>query len=238
MIQFDIDQWSAWAPGLSTIADWQGWAREERSPEANTQPDVAFLPAMQRRRLSPLARMMFSVAWPLADGRPPMPLIFVSRHGETGRSLELLRELAVEQPLSPTQFSLSVHNAVIGLWSILRQDSSEMSAIAGERDGLEHGLLEAAALLAEGAPEVLLVVAEETPPELYTSWIDDVPFSYAVALRLKPGNDWSLNLAENGAQLDAPQYPNALNLVRALVEPTSLIHHPWKKRLWTWQRNH
>lgn len=238
MIQFDIDQWSAWAPGLSTIADWQGWASEARSPDADAQPDVAFLPAMQRRRLSPLARMVFSVAWPLADGRPPMPLIFVSRHGETGRSLELLRELAVEQPLSPTQFSLSVHNAVIGLWSILRQDSSEMSAIAGERDGLEHGLLEAAALLAEGAPEVLLVVAEETPPELYASWIDDVPFSYAVALRLTRGSDWSLSLAENRAQLDAPQHPNALNLVRALVERTGLIHHPWKKRLWTWQRNH
>lgn len=238
MIQFDIDQWSAWAPGLSTTADWQQWTREERRPDAAGQPDVAFLPAMQRRRLSPLARMVFSVAWPLADGRPPMPLIFVSRHGETGRSLELLRELAVEQPLSPTQFSLSVHNAVIGLWSILRQDTSEMTAIAGERDGFEHGLLEAAALLAEGATEVLVVAAEETPPELYAPWVDDVPFPHAVALRLKRGCDWSLSLSDNDTSLSAPPLPNALNLVRALVEPASLIHHPWKKRLWTWQRNH
>ena len=237
MIQFNIDQWSAWGPGLSTTADWQSWAREERLPDAAAQPDVAFLPAMQRRRLSPLARMVFSVAWPLAEGRPPMPLIFVSRHGETGRSLELLRELAVEQPLSPTQFSLSVHNAVIGLWSILRQDTSEMTAIAGERDGLEHGLLEAAALLAEGAAEVLLVVTEEPLPELYSPWVDDVPFAYAVALRLKAGSEWSLVLGENGTALAPPSHPNALNLVRALIERTGLIHHPWKKRLWTWQRN-
>jgi hypothetical protein len=167
-----------------------------------------------------------------------MPLIFVSRHGETGRSLELLRELAVEQPLSPTQFSLSVHNAVIGLWSILRQETSEMTAIAGERDGFESGLLEAASLLAEGAPEVLLVVTDESLPELYAPWVDDVPFPYAVALRLTPGREWSLELAENGTALAPPSYPNALNLVRALIERTSLIHHPWKKRLWTWQRNH
>lgn len=193
---------------------------------------------MQRRRLSPLARMMFSVAWPLADGRPPMPLIFVSRHGEAGRSLELLRELAVEQPISPTQFSLSVHNAAIGLWSILRQDTSEMTAISGERDGFEHGALEAASLLDEGAPEVLLVITEEAPPALYSPWIDDVPFSYAVAFRLCAGNDWQLSLDSNGTALAPAPYPNALNLVRGLLGHAPLIRHPWKSRLWTWQRNH
>lgn len=41
MIQF-IDRWSAWAPGPSTISDWQGWARKERLPTADSQPDVAF----------------------------------------------------------------------------------------------------------------------------------------------------------------------------------------------------
>ncbi|WP_374439635.1 beta-ketoacyl synthase chain length factor [Pseudomonas panipatensis] len=238
MIQLNIDQWSAWAPGLHTAADWQQWDRETLLPRALQQPDIAFLPAMQRRRLSPLARMAFAVAWPLAEGRASMPLIFVSRHGETPRSLDLLRELAADQPLSPTQFSLSVHNAVIGLWSILRQDSSEMSAIAGERDGLEHGVLEAAALLAEGAPEVLLIIAEESPPELYSPWIDDVPFSHAVALRLAPGDQWQLRLEDNGTSLANPRWPNALSLVRGLLDHSSVIQHPWKKRLWTWQRNH
>jgi hypothetical protein len=57
-----------------------------------------------------------------------------------------LSDLANDQPLSPTQFSLSVHNAMIGLWSIMRGETSEMTALAAAGDGLEHGMLEAAAL--------------------------------------------------------------------------------------------
>ena len=72
--------------------------------------------------------MAFSVGWPLAEGLEDLPLVFISRHGETPRTLDILSDLASEQPLSPTQFSLSVHNAVIGLWSILRNETSEMTA--------------------------------------------------------------------------------------------------------------
>jgi hypothetical protein len=36
-----------------------------------------------------------------------------------------------------------VHNAVIGLWSILRNETSEMTALAAAGDGLEHGMIEA-----------------------------------------------------------------------------------------------
>lgn len=43
-----------------------------------------------------------------------------------------------------------------------------MTALAAEGGGLEQALLEAATLLGEGAPGVLLIVAESFPPELYT----------------------------------------------------------------------
>ena len=88
-----------------------------------------------------------------------------------------------------------MHNAIIGLWSIMRGETSEMTALAAAGDGLEHGMLEAAALLSEGAPAVLLIVTEEQPPEAYANWIDDVPFPYAVGLLLTPGNDWQLSLS-------------------------------------------
>lgn len=153
MITFNIAQWRAWAPGLESAHDWHAWCQAPVVlPASDASPDVAFLPAMQRRRLSRLARMAFSVGWPLAEGLQDLPLVFISRHGETPRTLDILSDLANEQPLSPTQFSLSVHNAVIGLWSILRNETSEMTALAAAGDGLEHGMLEAAALLNEGAP--------------------------------------------------------------------------------------
>ena len=238
VINFNIAQWRAWAPGLDSVEAWQAWSRQPVVLESSdAAPDVSFLPAMQRRRLSRLARMAFSVGWPLADGRENLPLVFVSRHGETPRTFEILSDLANEQPLSPTQFSLSVHNAIIGLWSIMRGETSKMTALAAAGDGLEHGMLEAATLLNEGAPAVLLVITEEQPPEAYSTWIDDVPFPYAVGLLLTPGTDWRLTLNSAPQARSKPQWPHALNLLRTLLGQQPHCQHAWKNRLWTWQRN-
>ncbi|WP_339432242.1 MULTISPECIES: beta-ketoacyl synthase chain length factor [unclassified Pseudomonas] len=238
MINFNIAQWRAWAPGLDSVDAWQAWSRQPvELQSSDAAPDVSFLPAMQRRRLSRLARMAFSVGWPLADGREHLPLVFVSRHGETPRTYEILSDLAKDEPLSPTQFSLSVHNAIIGLWSIMRGETSEMTALAAAGDGLEHGMLEAAALLNEGAPAVLLVITEEQPPEAYWQWIDDVPFPYALGLLLTPGTDWRLSLNSTSQALSKAQWPHALSLLRTLLGQQPHCQHAWKNRLWTWQRN-
>lgn len=236
MIQFDIDQWCAWAPGLTSEGDWAVWARNPERPTQDSEPDVSFLPAMQRRRLSRLARMAFAVATPLAHGLPAMPLVYASRHGETPRTFAILSDMAREEPLSPTQFSLSVHNAIIGLWSIQQHDTSEMTALAAERDGLEHAVLEAAMLLGEGAPAVMVVVAEDEPPAAYQPWIDDVPFPYALALRLTPGRSWSLALEASRNDQQPEQWPHALELIRMLIGQQSSREHHWKTRRWIWQK--
>ena len=163
--------------------------------------------------------------------------MFVSRHGETPRTYEILSDLAKDEPLSPTQFSLSVHNAIIGLWSIMRGETSEMTALAAAGDGLEHGMLEAAALLNEGAPAVLLVITEEQPPAAYSAWIDDVPFPYALGLLLTPGTDWRLTLNSTTEARSKAHWPHALNLLRTLLGQQPLCQHAWKNRVWTWQRN-
>ncbi|QLL13968.1 beta-ketoacyl synthase chain length factor [Pseudomonas chlororaphis] len=238
VINFNIAQWRAWAPGLESVDDWQAWRRQPVVLESSdAAPDVSFLPAMQRRRLSRLARMAFSVGWPLAEGLEQLPLVFISRHGETPRTFDILSDLAADQPLSPTQFSLSVHNAVIGLWSIMRGETSEMTALAAAGDGLEHGMLEAAALLEEGAQAVLLVVTEEQPPAAYATWIDDVPFPYAVGLLLTPGKQWQLTLGTATEEAPRAEWPHALNLLRTLLGEQTSCQHAWKNRVWNWQRN-
>ncbi len=221
---------------MACLGSWPGQhGRLVRLVDAGQQPDVSALPAMQRRRLSRLARMAFHVAWPLAEARPQLPMVFASRHGETPRTLGILTDLAHNEPLSPTQFSLSVHNAIIGLWSIQRGDHSEMTALAGAGDGLENAVLEACGLLHDGAPAVLLVIAEEAPPELYAPFIDDVPFPYAVGLLLTLGDDWQLQL--NRGDGASSEWPHALNLVRALCSDQPTLQHHWKSRQWTWSRN-
>lgn len=233
-MNFNITDWRAWAPGMETQSDWLTWLATA-SPLVNTATaDVSFLPPMQRRRLSPLARMVFHVAWPLAEQYPKQPVIFCSRHGETPRNLELLKQMAQREELSPTRFSLSVHNAIIGLWSIFRQDDSEMTAISGAEDGLEHAVLEAQLMLNAGAQSVLLVIAEEQQPELYAPWITDVPAPYALALQLQQGEQWSLNLSTNAQEETPAARPHALSLLSLLLKQQSQLVHNVGVRSWHW----
>lgn len=245
MIDLRIEQWRAWAPGLADEPAWQAWARSPAlMPDAGEAPDCSFLAPMQRRRLSRLARMTMEVASPLCADGEQLPFVFASRHGETPRTFALLGEVAAGQPLSPTQFGLSVHNAIAGQWSILRQQRGESTAIAGEADTFEHAVLEAAALLREGATSALLVIAEEMPPPAYAPWIHDVPFSYAVALRLgrvdtvaaTGQTDWRLTLQRADAPVTEPAtWPHALDFLRTLLTRQRTALHTWKTRQWQWQ---
>lgn len=246
MIAFRLEGWRAWSPGLESAEDWLAWAKSPRDmpDDAQAQPSCAFVPALPRRRLSRLARMTLETAWPLCGDGEQLPFVFGSRHGETPQTLALLTDIADRQPLSPTRFGLSVHNAIAGQWSILRGQRGESSAIAGEADTFEHAVLEGALQLAAGAPAALVVVAEELPPPTYAPWIADVPFSYAVALRLgkldantetSMGDNWQLRL--DRAQGDAPcTLPHALDFLRALLVRETAFQHAWKTRRWNWRR--
>jgi hypothetical protein len=245
VIELRVQAWRAWAPGLETPEAWQAWAASPHvvPDDAQTQPSCAFLPPMQRRRLSRLARMTMETAWPLCGEHEQLPFVFASRHGETTRTFALLGDLADEKPLSPTQFGLSVHNAIAGQWSILRGQRGESVALAGEADAFEHAMLECALQLAAGAPSALAVIAEEAPPPAYAQWIDDVPFSYAVALRLGiasgeasiDGTDWRLARQRAGED-ERCAWPHALDFLRALLVHDDSLRHVWKTRQWNWQR--
>jgi len=104
--------------------------------------------------------------------------------------------------------------------------------MAANRDGLEHGLLEALGLLAEGAAAVLLVIAEHVPPKLYQPSIEDVPFSYALALRLVSGTDWCIQTQVGRGPLST--WPHALELIRALCLGRKQLQHYCKGRQWQW----
>ncbi|WP_144635381.1 beta-ketoacyl synthase chain length factor [Bordetella genomosp. 13] len=239
MFSFSITQWQAWAPGIDTTDAWREWAHHPYCPLGDGQtPDLGFLPSLQRRRLSPLARISLGCAWPLAAGRAPMPVVYASHHGETPRGYELLTTLAAEEPLSPTAFSLSVHNAIAGLWSILRQETQESVALSAQGDGMESAVAEACMLLHAGHPDVLVILAETRPPRDYAPWIDDVPFSYAVALRLTAGQGFHLALDESPADdaLGAPAWPSPLSLLRHLLLDSRQWRHTHGPRAWQWRR--
>lgn len=239
MISFQLEDWRAWAPGLESNESWQDWsfAPHAVADDGLAQPTCAFLPTMQRRRLSRLARMTMEIAWPLCHANEQLPFVFASRYGETSRMLALLSDITETTPLSPTAFGLSVHNAIAGQWSILREQYGESTAIAGEADTFEHAILEGALQLQAGASAALVVLAEERPPSIYTRWITDVPFSYALALRLAPvsrGPHWQLQL-EHHTPATTSQWPHALNFLYSWLSGHTSWQHPGRLRSWRWQ---
>jgi hypothetical protein len=255
MFNFAISAWQAWAPGIEDSSAWETWAYAPYCPTiAAAPPTLGFLPPLQRRRLSPLARMAVACAWPLADGRPAMPVVYASHHGETTRSFELLQCLARDEALSPTSFSLSVHNATAGMWSILRKETVETVALSASGDGLESAIAEACLLLDSGHSDALIVLAEENPPVEYRQWIDDVPFSYALAMRLTRGDEFQLWIgapepdqnriasddeSRTGGKAtarDDAEWPHSLSLLRHMLLRTQEWHHPARSGNWQWRR--
>lgn len=163
---FRISRWRAWAPGVTTAADWSAWLAGKPADD-NAQADVSQLPALLRRRLDRLGRMALHTAWPCLEGLDAVELVFASRDGSLPRTLELLAALVHDEPLSPTLFSVSVHNGTAGLYSMARADHSPTTAVAAGPDSLVMGLLEAASLIATGSARVLMCYADQSLPPPY-----------------------------------------------------------------------
>jgi hypothetical protein len=245
MFTFTLAHWNAWAPGLNQAADWRRWADAPYCPLGLADarpPQLDFLPPLQRRRLSAMARAALACAWPLAEGRHDMPMVFASQHGETSRNFHLLQELVRGEPLSPTSFALSVHNSTAGMWSILRNETSESVALAAEADSLEHALLEAALLLDQGASSVIVIATEEIAPSEYSPWIEHRPFPFALALRVCAGKQFQLSCKAPAATCsraeasEATTLANPLSFLRHLLLDTTQWEHVGEQRAWQWNR--
>ena len=192
-IQFSIASHAAWAPGVETDADWLAWANCNFLIQGSSEPRIPAMPAMLRRRAGFIGKMALEVAYRCLNGRAAVPTVFCSRHGECARSVELLQDLVRELPLSPTSFSLSVHNATAGLLSIARHDQANHSALSAGNSGVEHALIEACGLLADGAPEVLLVVYDGLLPDEFQEFRDCVDQPFAWAWLIHPAREGNAN---------------------------------------------
>ena len=230
---FGIARWKAWAPGVSDDSGWRAWLQGAGSPEPDSQPDVNFLPAMLRRRLDRHGRMALATAWACAEGLDSVQFVFASRHGDLSRTLELLTALGNKDMLSPTSFSLSVHNSTAGLFSIARGDRGAATAMAAGADTLGLSMLEGANMIAEGAEHVLVCYADDVPPQPYRPYVAEAsarhPFSISLLLTRADAAPLDYHLARHTvAATEAPETA----LMRFLVEEHAVsvigVDQPWR----------
>ena len=172
-----------------------------------------------------------------------VPLVFASRHGDVARSMELLNALTRDLPMSPTGFGLSVHNAIAALYSIARGYRGNYLALAGGRATVEAACIEAAALLADGAQEVRLVVYESPLPEVYADFADEPDPFFAWCWRLTAPHperptlrlDWSIDPAAGVPE--AGRLPHALDLHRFLLAGQAALERRADGQCWRWTRH-
>lgn len=172
-----------WTVPIGRSAVWLAHALEDGS---SATPDVSFVDPLLRRRLSLLAKMTLKVAHDCAHDIVGVRLVYASRHGELGRTTAMLGDLAQNQELSPTAFSLSVLNASAGLFSILQHNTVPATAVSACAASFGYGLLEACQQLADQPKQpVLLVYADEPPPDVYGEVELSRHPAHAVALLLQ-----------------------------------------------------
>lgn len=241
MVACSVSRLAAWAPGVSTAEDWDAWARGERTIGGDDVPPLREMPAMLRRHAGPLGRMACEVAYRVLDGASSVPMVYASRHGDAARSVELLTDLAERAPLSPTSFSLSVHNAVAGLFSIARHDRANIVALSAGEASAAHGVIEACGLLAEGAPEVLLVVVETAIPPVYHAFDDIHSLPFAWAWLVTAAQDapveltWEHVPGAHAAPARLPE-PAALDVLRFFLRGDRELVHEAASHRWRWSR--
>ncbi|MEP1385202.1 MAG: beta-ketoacyl synthase chain length factor [Paraglaciecola sp.] len=174
-LAFQIAKCVAWAPGVETEQEWCLWQAEKHNFSSDISlPALKAVPPMQRRRLSPFAKVSLHCALEASDHRQgDLPCVFSSRHGDLNRTTKLIENVAAKEDLSPTQFGLSVHNAVSGLYSIYTKNNAPISAIASGKTSFMAGLVDSVVKLhVNQLDHILYVYTDLSVPDCYSGYLD------------------------------------------------------------------
>jgi len=180
-----LSGWQCWASGLDAATPWRAWIDGDAQLVPGDGPALKDVKPIQRRRLSPIGRGAFFVAKQCLGDTKPVATVFCSAHGEGERTFELLDAIATNTPLSPNTFSLSVHNAIAGLFHIFNGEPAPSVALAAGQDGIGVAFSEGWGMLAEhGSGEALVVLYDDAMPAPFGVGEDAPAAGVAAAFRL------------------------------------------------------
>ena len=161
-------------PGISNWEDAVAvlTGAEDFDPQAEvpTESPVS-LPANERRRVTPLIRMVLQCCEDPLSGYsaeyPPLQSVFSSSCGGLETADKILRSLTLpHKPVSPTQFHNSVHNAPAGYWLIASGVRSGSISISAHDSSFGAGLLNAVSNVLIGDGPTLLVSYDYMAPPI------------------------------------------------------------------------
>lgn len=238
---FVLCKWNAWSPGIDNIDDWLKWFKGDvdlQQGKAIFVPDS--VPKMLQRRLSPLAKAVFNSADKCIMSSEQISTVFSSSHGEICKSLEMLKAIQAGDEVSPTQFSLSVHNAIAGLFSIVYSNQQEITVIAPGHEGIAPAFIEGLGVLQEGVDAVLLILYDEPIADFYPVSPFNLNADKTCALTLRialTGDGLPLQLSRTSMTRDDGEQPVQLfAFIRFLLSEDRLLNLGNGEHSWRWQK--
>jgi hypothetical protein len=201
MIEVYIKDINIWIQGLNDSVSLTAWANGESVlPVDYELPKPQYYPKAQLRRLSPFSKVaLHTLDMPsaLSDN---LPLIFSSQHGDLAKTVQLIKDAALGDELSPTQFTLSVHNATTGLFGIATHNSAPTTTISAGHNTFVEGLIEASMQCTQEKTAVIYSYCDFDVPEEYSEFEQPKPArSISMVLNYQPseGDKAGINIKTN-----------------------------------------
>lgn len=238
-VRFRVHELVARGSGLDGRAEWLAWPPD--CSRLHGDPSTLNLPSILRRRVSAIGQEAFRASLALSEA-PDVRFVFCSRYGELDRTLRILGSLSTREPVSPADFSLSVHNALVGLLSIARNNRAGHTAISAGADTFGYGVLEGATSLNDGSSEATMVVYfDEGVASPYNEVADATETAVALAMLLRaPQGDSGdfLLTREPRDQYATPQPATAqpLDFMKFMMSGAREMTSVGERAQWRWQR--
>lgn len=201
MIEVYIKDINIWIQGLNDSVSLTAWANGNSVlPVDYELPKPQYYPKAQLRRLSPFSKVaLHTLDMPsaLSDN---LPLIFASQHGDLAKTVQLIKDAALGDELSPTQFTLSVHNATTGLFGIATNNSAPTTTISAGHNTFVEGLIEASMQCTQEKTAVIYSYCDFDVPEEYREFEQRKParsISMVLDYKSSEDNKAGLNITTN-----------------------------------------
>ena len=104
--------------------------------------DVSFIPMLLRRKLNKFGRAGLYTLYNAYENDTNPNLVFASSYGDIERVEKLITQREEDGEVSPAGFSSSVHNATVGLFSLLEKIKTAYNSISAGDRTLSAGFLE------------------------------------------------------------------------------------------------
>lgn len=104
--------------------------------------DVSFIPMLLRRKLNKFGRAGLYTLYNAYENGTNQNIVFASCYGDIERVEKLIAQREEDGEVSPAGFSSSVHNATVGLFSLLEKIKTAYNSISAGDRTLSAGFLE------------------------------------------------------------------------------------------------